>query len=201
MNYKEYNDYELLHYIAENNEEANSIMFQKYEPFIHSTAKKMMKYTHNSGLELNDLIQEGMLALSDAIHNFSEHHETIFYTYAKTCIERRMLSTIIASNRLKHRILNESISIESTNDNGEITNIEYLLKNNEDNPENIILTEEYEEELLKAAKKNLTQFELQVLELKINGFQYKEIAEILDKDPKSIDNALQRIKGKLKKYI
>lgn len=201
MNYQEYNDYELIQYISENNEEANNIMFKKYEPLIIGIAKKMFKYGSKYGLELNDLIQEGMLALSDAITNFSDQKEAIFYTYAKTCVERKMISLVISSNRLKHRILNESISIESTNDNGETTNLEYLFKDDRDNPENILLSEEYEKELIKKAEKILTPFELQVFELKLNGFDYREIAEMLDKEPKSIDNALQRIKNKIKECI
>lgn len=201
MDYRDYNDYELIHYISENSEEANDIIFKKYEPLIVNTAKKMIRYTHNSSLELNDLIQEGMLALNDATHTFASSHETIFYTYAKACIENRMISVVIGSNRLKHKILNDSISIESTSDDGDRTNIEYLFKNEKDNPENIILSEEYKQGLIEQAKAVLTPLELQVFELKINGFQYKEIAEMLDKDPKSIDNAIQRIKNKLKEYI
>ena len=195
MDYRDYNDYELIHYISENSEEANDIIFKKYEPLIVNTAKKMIRYTHNSSLELNDLIQEGMLALNDATHTFASSHETIF------CIENRMISVVIGSNRLKHKILNDSISIESTSDDGDRTNIEYLFKNEQDNPENIILSEEYKQGLMEQAKAVLTPLELQVFELKINGFQYKEIAEMLDKDPKSIDNAIQRIKNKLKEYI
>lgn len=105
------------------------------------------------------------------------------------------------SNQFKTKILNDSISIESTSDDGDRTNIEYLFKNEQDNPENIILSEEYKQGLMEQAKAVLTPLELQVFELKINGFQYKEIAEMLDKDPKSIDNAIQRIKNKLKEYI
>lgn len=201
MDYQEYNDYELIQYIAESNEEANNIMFKKYEPLIIGIAKKMFKYSSKYGLELNDLIQEGMLALSDAITTFSDQKEAIFYTYAKTCIERKMISLVISSNRLKHRILNESISLESTNEDGEIINLEYLFKDDRDNPENILLSEEYEKELMKKAEKILTSFEIQVFELKLNGFDYKEIAEMLDKESKSIDNALQRIKNKIKECI
>lgn len=197
MEYEEYNDYELINYISEDSEEANDIMFKKYEPLILNIAKKIYKYASKYGLEQNDLIQEGMLGLSDAIHTFKDNKEAIFYTYAKTCIEHKMISLVISSNRLKHRILNESISLEGTNRTGEATNIEYLFKDDRKNPENILLSEEYEKEIVQKAEKILTPLELQVFELKINGFDYKEIAEMIDKEPKSIDNALQRIKHKL----
>lgn len=195
--YNEYNDYELLNYISENNEEANNILFKKYEPLIISLAKQMIKYINNSGIELNDLIQEGMLGLSNATLYFKDSKETLFFTYAKTCIERKMLDLVISTRRLKNKILNESISFETTNGDDNIT-LEYLLKDNSENPENILLNEEMKSEIYSKAKKNLTDLEFQVFELKINGFDYKEIAEILDMDTKKIDNALQRIKTKLR---
>ena len=113
MDYKEYNDYELIQYISENNEEANTIMFQKYKPLIQSIAKKIYQYANKYGLEMNDLIQEGMLSLNDAIKTFSDQKETSFYTYARTCIERRMIRSASLSNGLKHRILNESLDRKS----------------------------------------------------------------------------------------
>ena len=113
MDYKDYNDYELLDYIAENNEDANNIMYKKYEPLIYKTAKRMYKYGKKLGLDLNDLIQEGMLGLSKAIESFDENGDTMFYTYAKLCIERKILSSVISSGRSHQKVLNESISIDS----------------------------------------------------------------------------------------
>lgn len=199
--YKDYNDYELLNYISENSEEANNIIYKKYEPLIRNIANKMIQYLNNSGVEIGDLVQEGMLGLSKAIESFRETKETLFYTYAKTCIERKMIDLVISTRRLKHRVLNNSISLEFTDEEGNEKNIEYLFKDNSDSPENILLDDEFKEELFFKASKVLTDLELQVFELKVNGFDYREIAEILDKDIKTIDNALQRIKPKIKKII
>lgn len=201
MKYTEYNDYELLNYISDNNEDAKNILFEKYEPLINSIAHKMLNYTRNTGLELNDLIQEGMIGLSNAMEHFKESKETLFYTYAKLCIERKILDLVISSRRQKHKILNESISFEFTDEEGNESSLEYLLKDNSENPEFILLNDETEEEFLSLAKQQLTDLEERVFELKINGFDYKEISEILDKDPKAIDNALQRIKNKLRKVL
>lgn len=201
MDYKDYNDFELLEYIAENNDDATNIMYKKYEPLITGIAKKMSKYTNGSGLELNDLIQEGMLGLSNAIDNFTYSKEASFYTYAKTCIERKILSQIVSTTRLKRKILNESISLEMADESGQIKNIEYLFSDKRDIPENILMSDEYIKELMDKAADVLTNLELQVFELKINNFDYKEIAEILDKEPKSIDNAIQRIRTKMKKVL
>lgn len=201
MDYKEYNDFELLNYIAEKNEEATNIMYKKYEPLIANISRKMIKYVNGSGLEINDLIQEGMLGLSSAIDSYDSVKDASFYTYAKTCIERKIISLIVSTTRLKRKVLNESISIEATDENGEKINLDYLFIDEKENPVNKLLSDEYEQELYEIVKNVFTGFEQQVFELKINGFDYKEIAEILDKDAKSIDNALQRIKSKLKKEL
>lgn len=201
MDYKEYNDYELLKYIAENDEEATDIMYKKYKPLIYGIAKRMMKYNKNAGLDLNDLVQEGMLALSKAIDRFNENDETMFYTYAKKCIERKILSLVISSNRLKRKILNESVSIEATYTLNDMKDIDYLFKSDTSNPENILLNEEKIQNLKDKAFEVLTVLEMQVFELRINDFSYKEIADILDKDIKSIDNAIQRIRAKLKENL
>lgn len=200
--YRDYNDYELVDMIAEKNEIAMNVMYKKYEPLIYSSAKKLFQCCSGTGLELNDLIQEGMIGLSSAIDSFTEKKDTLFYTYAKTCIERKMISSIIASRRLKHKILNESVSIEKTTDNlGETITLENFLADQDGNPEKLILEKESEKEILKDLEKEFTNLEKEVFELKWNGFEYKEIAEILEKEPKSIDNALQRIRSKIKKYL
>lgn len=199
MNYRNYNDSELLSYVNES-EEANEIIYKKYEPLINSLARKMYKYCTNSGLELNDLIQEGMLGLSNAITHFSEQKDTTFYTFAKTCIERKIISTIVSTKRLKNRILNESLSLDSHDEDNSV-GLEVFISDNENNPERLIVDNENESELIKTIKLSLTDFENQVFDLKISNFNYKEIAEILDKKPKAVDNALQRIKIKVKEQL
>ena len=199
MNYRDYNDFELLSYIEENNEEANNIIFKKYEPLIVSTATNMYKYCKNSGLELNDLIQEGRLGLNLAINNYDASKDASFYTYARTCIKRHIITVVSQTKRLKNKILNESVSLEFPDD--EKYKIESILSDNSLNPEEQILNYEGEKELIDNINNLLTTFEQQVFELKLSGFSYKEIAEILGKDLKSVDNAVQRIRSKAKSQI
>ena len=199
MNYRDYNDFELLSYVSDNNEEASEVLFNKYRPLINATANRLYYYCKNTGLEINDLIQEGMLGLNLAINSFDNEKETSFYTYAKKCIERRIISVIVSSRRLKHKFLNESLSFEINDEVSQSFIHEKNLEDNSYNPEEILVNSESFEELIKEVSSHLTEFEIQVFELKLNGFDYKEIAEILDKDTKSIDNALQRIKSKIKK--
>jgi len=200
MKYHDYNDHELLQYISEKNEEAANIMFDKYNPLIISTAKKLLKYSQNLGVDINDLIQEGLLGLHAAINSYDENKDNIFYTYAKKCIERKMISLVVGAQRQKHRLLNESISL---NDNfgSDSIELEDFLGDNSYNPEYCFIEHEKEEELIKSFGKKLTSFEEEVFLLKISGLTYKEIASILDRDIKAVDNALQRIKIKLKAYL
>ena len=196
MNYKDFNDYELLDHIHSCNEDANEIMIYKYRPLTVNLAKKLIKYC-NGGIDLNDLIQEGLVGLNEAVNSFREDKETNFGTYAKLCIERRMYSLVKSTRTYKNKILNESISLEDEDEN----NIDRFLIDNSNNPSDMVEENDYQEKVLNALNNQLTDLEKQVFELKKNDFNYKEIAEILDKDPKVIDNTIQRIKAKLKKIM
>ena len=198
MNYDEINDYEVLSMVADN-EDATELLFKKYKPLIVGLAKKIYNNNQNTGFDLNDLIQEGMIGFSTAINTFDENKDTTFFTYAKTCIERRLISLIKSASRLKHQILNESYSVEDlAQDNKSLEN---LLEDSTSNPENKIIDDENTNELNRNIQKQLTPLESAVFELKISGFTYREIADILDKDSKSIDNAISRIKTKVQKYL
>lgn len=196
MDYKDYNDYELLSYIAEKNEDANNIMIKKYEPLINKIASKMLPFCKNNGLELSDLVQEGMIGLNHAIDRYQERENILFYTYAKTCIERKIISVVIAANRSKNKILNESISYDD-----EENLLLNFVKSDSLSPEEAVVNLELEETLMNEIKEVLTDLEDQVFELLISGFKNKEIAMILDKDQKSVDNAKDRIKIKIKKVL
>ena len=193
MEYKDFNDYELVYYIHDGNEDANNILIKKYEPLINKIATKMFPYCKNNGLEKSDLIQEGMIGLNHAIERYKEQEDILFFTYAKKCIERKIISVVLGSNRKKNKILNESISY----DDEENLILKYI-QDNGPSPLEEVMNTEVEENLINKFKGYLTDFEEQVFQLHILGFKYKEIAEILDKSPKSIDNTIQRIKAKLK---
>ena len=197
MNYKEFNDYELISHIRDNIEEANEILFEKYKPLIENNARKLLKTSKKNGIEFYDLVQEGMVGLNNALNTFDENKEASFYTYAKKCIERKQLSYVIGSERKKHKLLNESISY-NINENDDINDMPKILIDNSQNPENMMLDTENSNELTNKIKSLLTPFEREVFELKINGFTYIEISEKLHKDKKAIDNAIQRIKTKTK---
>ena len=198
MNYDDVNDYEILSIVSDN-EQATETLFNKYKPLIVGIAKKIYTTNQVTGFDLNDLIQEGMIAFSTAINTFDEKKDTTFFTYAKTCIERRLYSLIKSASRYKYQLLNESYYVEDLVNNSK--DLENLLKDSTSNPEYQIIDNENTKELMKNIQKTLTNLESAVFELKISGFTYREIADILDKDSKSIDNAISRIKTKVQKYL
>lgn len=196
MNYKNFNDYEILDQIYSCNEDANEILLYKYRPLIVNLAKKFIPYCQG-GVDLNDLIQEGMLGLNEAINSFREDKEANFGTYAKICVRRKIVTLVKSTRTQKNMILNESVSIED--DDGNI--LDKFLVDNSFDPGSMIEEYDYQEQLINKLNEKLTDYESQVFELKKDGFEYKEIADILDKDPKTVDNAIQRIKLKLKTII
>lgn len=196
MEYSDYNDYELIEYISEGNEEANNIIIKKYEPLINSIASKLYKKCKNNGIEYNDLVQEGFIALDYSLKHFVEEKNTVFFTYVKTCIERKLLSYLLSTTRKKHQALNDSVSF----DNDDCL-LDKVLTDKLNNPEVIIESIEAENDLIKRVKKKLTSFEEQVFYLMISNFDYKEISDFLEKDKKAITNAIQRIRIKVREAI
>ena len=138
-------------------------------------------------------------SVKNAINTFNDNKNATFYTYAKTCVERRIISVVKAANRLKHQPLNDSYSVELFAEDGD--KIEALLEDKLSNPEVKLFDSENVKEMIFDIESKLTDFESAVFDLKISGFTYVEIADILGKDKKAIDNAITRIKAKVLKYI
>ena len=200
MEYKDLNDFELVSYVADN-EEVTDFLFEKYRPLISSLAKKLYNANQNIGLDYNDLVQEGMVGFSTAINTYSEHKDTLFFTYAKKCIESNMISMIVSASRLKHQILNNSLSMEAIDSEEFNNSLDKIIGDKTSNPEDIAIDNENLLELINSLNQEFTDFESQVFDMKKSGFNYREIAEVLDVDPKKVDNALQRIKAKVRTYL
>lgn len=201
MDYKELNDNELLSLANENNEEALKILYEKYKPLINKKCNKYYKYISNKGIEISDLIQECLVGFEESIHNFNPLDNVTFYTFTNVCIDRQISTELKKLNRDKYRPLNEAIPLETLDTDNDINLID-ILKDNTDNPELGLLREVEYQELYNKIAENLTDLEECVFSLRLQNFNYKEIADILDKDIKSIDNAIQRIRTKIKEiYI
>ena len=197
MDYKELNDNELVSLANENNEEALRILYEKYKPLINKKCNKYYKYISNKGIEISDLIQECLVGFEESIHNFNPLDNVTFYTFTNVCIDRQISTELKKLNRDKYRPLNEAIPLETLDTDNDINLID-ILKDNTDNPELGLLREVEYQELYNKIAENLTDLEECVFSLRLQNFNYKEIADILDKDIKSIDNAIQRIRTKIK---
>ena len=193
--YKDENDYELLYLIKEENEDAKNIFYEKYRPMVEMKAKKYFSQIQNKGYELNDLIQEGLIGLSNAIRDYNQDEKIKFITFANVCIERRIINFIREINRQKHQALNSSISIDNTNVSG--ISLLNVLSDDSYNPESSFMILEEQEQLKEDMKKGLTEFEKEVFDLRFEGFTYQEIAILLNKSIKSIDGTISRIKQKI----
>lgn len=196
--YDDYNDFELLYLICSENEEAYDILYNKYKPIVEIKAKKYLRYAQGKGLDLNDLVQEGMIGLSESIRDFKTRKDVKFSTFANMCIERQINSAIKKASRIKHKSLNESLSLDDKVTDDDKSLIETITDSKDQDPSNYLIDMETKEEFYATVKKQLTPFELDVLSLRLKNFDYKEIATKLDKSYKSIDSALQRIKTKLR---
>ena len=141
----------------------------------------------------SDLLQEGMWGLFKAIREYQPDRGASFATFADVCVRRQLYSAIAAAGRNKHRPLNESLSLSEMEENKV-----HLSAGPESDPEYVVLREEEQAELQKKVWEALSPLEKKVLELYLSGMDYLQIAEKLGRTGKSIDNALQRIRNKIK---
>ena len=200
MDYKTLNDNELIYLCCENNEEAINIVIDKYKNCILSILKEYLKEYNIIGVEVADLYQEGLIGLMHAINTFDKEKNVSFYTYANACIKTSIISAMRQTFRMKNRILNNSYSldmlIEDTN-----SSLYDLCEDESNEPNNVLINKEEKEELLNNIKSKLSKNELVIFELKLKGLKNDEIAELLGKDKKRIENAMSRIKKKYKELF
>ena len=150
------------------------------------------------GADTEDVIQEGMIGMFKAIRSYRSEKEASFKTFAGLCINRQIITAIKAASRQKHGPLNNSISLSVPVDDSEGSEtIENILIASESNPEELVLVQDIIDSIAETLPKILSKFEQQVWSAYLAGKNYHKIAEELGKTPKSIDNAIQRIKRKI----
>ena len=191
--YEECQDDELIRRLRDGDGSVMDYLMEKYKGLVKKKARAMFLM----GGDTDDLIQEGMIGLFKAVRDYQPDREASFQSFANLCIDRQIYTAIRSSNRQKHQPLNTYVSLSSsdTEENLRDSWVEH------DNPESILIDREYVSALEQEMEKNLSPLENQVLHLYLDGNGYVEIAEILGKTPKSIDNALRRIRKKIKKYF
>lgn len=197
MDYKELNDNELVYLCCENNEYAENLIIEKYKPCVLSILKSFLKEYNIIGMEVADLYQEGLIGLISAIKSYKENKDTTFYTYATTCIKSTMISAMRHSFRQKSRILNNSYSLDKLIEDSNNSFYD-LFKDESNDPTKILLKEEETTDLINNIKSKLSKGELVVFELRLRGLKNEEIADLISKDKKYVENTMYRINKKYK---
>ena len=154
-----------------------------------------------AGGDSEDLIQEGMVGLLAAIREYDSGKAASFRTFAEVCIKNRLISVIKAAARDKHIPLNNYVSFETPLFSGNGDHYAYGAADQlQEDPEAILLGREAFQERMRALEGQLSGFEASILRLYLNGLSYSEIAAEVNKSPKSVDNAVQRIRRKLAQH-
>ena len=199
--YEKIPDEQLIKKLRAGESDIMDFIMVKYKSMVRKKARAM----YLLGGENEDLIQEGMIGLIKAVRDFDESQGASFFSFAELCVSRQMYTAIEASKRKKHLPLNFYVSLyEESETEGEgkrLALIDTIEPEQENNPEALYFGKEYTEALIENLKENLSTLENHVLYLHLMGTDYKTIAELLDKSPKAIDNALQRIKNKAEKML
>ena len=185
-------DEEILRFAQRGDETAEEFLLEKYKPLVRSRAREL----YLAGGEQEDLLQEGMLGLFKAIRRYDPAREASFATYARLLISRQIYTAITSSQRQKHQALNQSVSMvewEEQQEKGSTAAAE--------SAESIVLDLENARELRNKINALLSPMEQKVLEYYLSGYDYLQIAEKLNRPAKSIDNALQRIRGKVSRHV
>lgn len=157
------------------------------------------------GGDREDIVQEGMIGLYKAIRDFDPNLKVVFRAFAELCIKRQIISAIKGASRQKHSPLNSYVSLNtSSQGDDEDGSIEEHLEDTNrltSDPAELVVSAEEIETLRDSMTQILSQFEIEVLGLYMDGRSYQQIADMLDRHLKSIDNALQRIKRKVERHL
>lgn len=195
-------DEELLSRLRAGERDIMDYLMVKYKSMVRRKAREMFLI----GGENDDLIQEGMIGLFKALRDYDSGRDASFLTFADLCVSRQMYTAVQASKRQKHIPLNTYVSLygsAGTNRDGEEEEslVNVLSDVAGTNPEDVVIDRENVIQLEQTIERELSGFEKQVLDLYLTGMSYQQIAKVLGRDDKSTDNALQRIKTKLRRAI
>lgn len=195
--YKNQTDEILIEQLRGGQTEITDYIMEKYKNLVRKRANAMFLI----GGDTDDLIQEGMIGLFKAIRDFRMDKDASFYHFADLCITRQIYHAVEASQRKKHIPLNTYLSLNAQmGQEGEETLLDLLESFENSNPEQLLIEQENTRAIQEKLQKELSRFEQQVVQLHLQGLNYRKIAERLGKEPKAIDNALQRIRGKIKNF-
>ena len=197
MNYRDISDEQLIYMLHESSEDAKDLLFEKYKYIIDIELKKYSSMARVLGYDYNDLYQDALVGFSDALVSYRTDKHAALASFITLCVDRKLQVCIKKAGRLKNKLLNESLSLEHVYDAYTSPLMDLLSDNKENDPLENIVKEEKMAELVSSIKERLSDMEYEVYSLMVNGLKYDEIATLLNKDLKQVDNTIQRIKGKI----
>ncbi|MBU5308625.1 RNA polymerase sporulation sigma factor SigH [Clostridioides mangenotii] len=199
MSASQLDDYNLVIKASAGDKMALEYLISKYKNFVKAKAKSYFLI----GADKEDIIQEGMIGLYKAIRDFDGTKTNSFKCFADICITRQIITAIKTATRQKHIPLNSYISLNKPiyDEESDRTLLDIITTSMVTDPEELIISKEELKNIESKMNELLSDLEQKVLELYLNGKSYQYIANRLDRDVKSIDNALQRVKRKLEKHL
>ena len=197
--YSEMADEEVVSLSRQGNMYAMEAILNRYKGFVASKARPYFLIGGNH----EDMIQEGMIGLYKAVRDYLPDKQASFRSFAEICITRQMITAIKTATRQKHQPLNSYVSLSrpAYDENSDQTLADVVLGSSCMNPEELIINKESYAACEAAISKALSKLEHKILSLYLQGKSYQEISEQIGKSPKSIDNALQRVKRKLERIL
>ena len=176
--------------------QAEEVLVSRYHRLVRTCARPYFL----AGGDSEDLIQEGMLGLIKAVREYDAQKEASFRTFAEICIRSRLYSVLRDTARDKHKALNQSVSLDTPyfDSNSYTSGTNNLAQRN---PEDFLIDREHTAALLSGVRKQLSEFEAKILGYYLDGLSCREIAETVGKPPKSVDNAVQRIRRKVAQQL
>ncbi|MDD2430725.1 MAG: RNA polymerase sporulation sigma factor SigH [Firmicutes bacterium] len=192
-------DEQIVEYARGGSEIALEYLINKYKNFVRAKARSYFLI----GADREDIIQEGMIGLYKAIRDFRIEKLTSFRAFAELCITRQIITAIKTATRQKHIPLNSYVSLNKPiyDEESDRTLLDILSGTKVSDPEELVISQEEFNAIEKKMGEFLSELEWQVLNFYLEGKSYQEIADELDRHVKSIDNALQRVKRKLERYL
>lgn len=185
--------------ISENNEDAYSLMIDKYKPLIKKYVDYYFRKYKCLGVDKDELFQEGVIGLINAINSYMENDICLFYTFASLIVKREMERYVKKTARNKHLILTCATSFYDAIGNSDLCVSDTLYSKYEEVEERIKTN--YYDKLMYNFKYELSEVQSQIYELRLNNFTNKEIAKLLDITYKRVDNSIRLMKIKFKNYI
>ncbi|MEH6937623.1 RNA polymerase sporulation sigma factor SigH [Bacillus sp. JJ664] len=189
----------ILEYVREGDQEALTFLIQKYRNFVKAKSRSYFLI----GADREDIIQEGMIGLYKAIRDYKEDKLSSFKAFAELCITRQIITAIKTATRQKHIPLNSYVSLDKPiyDEESDRTLLDVLTESKNMDPEELVINQEENVDIELKMSELLSDLERKVLSLYLDGRSYQEISEELNRHVKSIDNALQRVKRKLERYM